>query len=68
MKHSVEHESLSLTTVMFCEREKAKVLRIIIQQNDKPTQQLFQYVCVCVSIVPFAFRGILHLFQSKLVT
>ena len=37
MKCSVEHESLSLITVMFCERDKAKVLRIIIQQNDKPT-------------------------------
>ena len=29
MKCSVEQESLSITTVMFCEREKAKVLRII---------------------------------------
>ena len=34
-----EHESLSLTTmIMFCKREKAKVL-IINQQNDKPTQE-----------------------------
>ena len=39
MKCSVEHENLAITTVMFCEREKAKVLRIIIQQNDKPIQE-----------------------------
>ena len=39
MKCSVEHETLSITTVMFCEREKTKVIRIIIQQNDKSTQE-----------------------------
>ena len=39
MKCSVEHESLSITTIMFCEREKSKVLRNIIQQNDKSTQK-----------------------------
>ena len=44
MKCSVEHESLSLTTEMFCEREKAKVPRNIIQQNDKSTHEVMMFI------------------------
>ena len=39
----VEHESLSLTAIVFCEREKSKVLSLI-QQNDKSTQESLSYL------------------------
>ena len=50
MKFSVENESLSETTSMFCSREKLIGLKVI-QQNEKSTQKMYMYMYFFLSWV-----------------